>query len=133
MLDLIDNHIGKIGCEYLGGLLNKKECRIEELVLEGNKLGDSNLKIILNSLLEGNRSLKRLNLSKNYITNISASNIKQLLKKTSSLEELYLHWNQIQAQGGEQIFEGLATNDTLFVLDFSWNSLGETRLHSCSQ
>jgi len=38
--------------------------------------------------------------------------------------ELYLHWNQIQANGGLHIFDGLSQNDCLKVLDLSWNALG---------
>ena len=47
-----------------------------------------------------------------------------MLELNSSLEELYLQWNQIKSQGGTNIVNGLKLAPKLRVLDFSWNSLG---------
>lgn len=73
--------------------------------------------------LISNHFLKRLNLSRNYLTNLSGEPLKSVLKN-SYLSELYLHWNQIKAAGGTKIFQGLMDNDFVQVLDLSWNSLG---------
>jgi len=65
----------------LANILIKRECRIEELNLENNKLGDNNIKLLLNSLNETNLSVKVLNLSRNFISNNSTENLKEFLKK----------------------------------------------------
>ena len=97
--------------------------RIENLNLEDNKLGD----YAILKLLEGisrNKSLRILNLSKNYITDRVCGELKNILD-SNEIEELYLHWNLIKAQGGKDIFEGLKSNESLKVLDLSYNSLGK--------
>lgn len=91
--------------------------------LEDNKLGDRAVKIICEGLLK-NYSLKRLNLSKNYLTTQVGESIKSVLCKNPYLNELYLHWNQIKGIGAQKIFQGLLENETITVFDISWNSLG---------
>jgi Ran GTPase-activating protein (RanGAP) involved in mRNA processing and transport len=97
--------------------------RIENLNLEDNKLGD----YAILKLLEGisrNKSLRILNLSKNYISDRVCGELKNILD-SNEIYELYLHWNLIKAQGGKDIFEGLKSNESLKVLDLSYNSLGK--------
>ena len=91
--------------------------------MEDNRLGDKAVKVICEGL-GSNVYLKRLNLSKNFLTNSIGESIKSVLIKNSTLVELYLHWNQIKGIGGQKIFQGLLENDTLLVFDISWNSLG---------
>lgn len=74
--------------------------------------------------MKNNHTLKKLNLSKNKLTDASCFKIRDLLKGNDYLQELYLHWNHIKTKGGVFIFEGLVLNDSLKVLDLSWNSLG---------
>jgi hypothetical protein len=38
---------------------------------------------------------------------------------------LNLHWNKIKFRGGNKIAESLKTNETLRVLDLSWNLMGK--------
>ena len=66
------NKIGKLACDTLCKELRSKEVKIEILNLEDNKLGDSNI-INLIKALSVNNHLKILNLSKNYLTNVSAN------------------------------------------------------------
>ena len=91
--------------------------------MEDNKLGDRNVSFLCEALAKNN-SLKKLNLSKNYITNASGEAIKEVLVKNETLKELYLHWNQIKSGGGILIFQGLIEHEEIKVLDFSWNALG---------
>lgn len=65
--------------------------RIEVLSLEENKLGDNAALTILNSLAQ-NKHLRKLNLSKNYLSDKVLENISNIINDTM-LEELYLHWN----------------------------------------
>jgi Ran GTPase-activating protein (RanGAP) involved in mRNA processing and transport len=67
-IDLKNNKIGKIGTEHLSHCLSSKDCWLEELNLEDNMLGDANIMLLLDSILDNN-TLRILNISKNYITN----------------------------------------------------------------
>lgn len=42
----------------------------------------------------------------------------------STLAELYLHWCELGIKATKMIFEGLAKNLSLKVLDISWNQIG---------
>ena len=96
---------------------------IEALNLEDNKLGDNITQNLL-SALQNNVSLKRLNISKNFLSDKIADIMESFLKKNSYILELYLHWNLFKTPGGIKIFKGILENESLMVLDFSWNSLG---------
>jgi Leucine Rich Repeat. len=58
------------------------------------------------------------------MSDASAVKLGKMIEYNTSIVELYLHWNQIKAQGGNAIINGLSSNRTLRVLDLSWNSLG---------
>jgi len=60
--------------------------------LEGNKLGDTAIALILNAL-ENNKTLSVLNISKNFLSDKSAERLASILKDGYCLRELYLHWN----------------------------------------
>ena len=45
-----------------------------------------------------------LNLSKNYLGNISALKLKEFLAKDNSLYELYLHWCELGVKATKMIF-----------------------------
>lgn len=78
VIDIKNNKIGKIGTEHLSYCLSSKDCWLEELNLEDNMLGDSNIMMLLDSILDNN-TLRILNISKNFITNIVGDKLKQLL------------------------------------------------------
>ena len=63
--------------------------------MEGNKLGDSNVRIILDVFIDTNVSVKNLNLSKNYISNLNCDMLSEVIAKNEYIMELYLHWNHI--------------------------------------
>jgi Ran GTPase-activating protein (RanGAP) involved in mRNA processing and transport len=65
-----------------------------------------------------------LNLSKNYLGNYSAARLKEFLVGDNTLVELYLHWAELGPKATKLIFEGLAKNNGLKVLDISWNQVG---------
>lgn len=64
--------------ERLAEFLREANCSLEWLVLEGNKMGDSNAALIC-SALEENSKVSYLNLSKNEITDIGVKSICSLL------------------------------------------------------
>ena len=97
--------------------------RLQELNLEGNKLGDLAITNLLDALID-NDTLTKLNLNKNLLTNTGAISIAKMIEQNSSIEELYLSWNQIKSQGGTALFDAMAKKPHIRVLDLSWNSLG---------
>lgn len=141
-LDVSKNAIGKIGIEvrrdiylinliflknfqqnkHIASILPIKECKIEYLNLEENMLGNQNVCTLLQALAK-NRTLRVLNLSKNYLSEIIANDLRTVLEG-GQLRELYLHWNQLKASFGKTIFQMLSEEDELRVLDLSNNSLG---------
>lgn len=65
-----------------------------------------------------------LNLSKNYLGNFAAIRIKEYLINDNQLCELYLHWCEMGTKSTKLIFEGLSKNNSVKVLDLSWNQVG---------
>ena len=123
LIDLSSNNVGKLGVDHICASVTLRECKIETLNLEDNKLGDK-ISVKLFEALQNNGTLKKLNMSKNFLTDAIADSIKALLQKNYSIQELYLHWNLFKTQGGIKIFQGILENEILMVLDFSWNSIG---------
>lgn len=74
--------------------------------------------------IQKNTTLKRLNISKNFLTNEIAKDLAQIISTKDTFEELYIHWNQIKGDGALVIIEALLENDTMNVLDLSWNAFG---------
>lgn len=60
--------------------------------LEGNKLGDYAMKIILEGV-ENNPRIKKLNLGKNLLSDQCCEELCKMLENNASLEELILRWN----------------------------------------
>ena len=96
---------------------------LQYLNLENNTLGDDGVENLVNSLIKNNQ-LKVLNLLKNYLTDKSSIHLYPYLRYTLNLFELYLHWNNISADGGVLIAHALEANNYLAVLDLSNNKLG---------
>lgn len=69
-------------------------------------------------------SLVVLNLSKNCLGSVAGSRLNELLSSDGYLSELYLHWCELGIKATKLIFDGLSKNDTLRVLDLSWNQIG---------
>ncbi len=51
--------------------------------------------------------MRKLNLSKNFLTDRVGAGLKEVLSSNRDLRELYLHWNYLKAQAGTDIFQGL--------------------------
>ena len=63
-------------------------------------------------------------MSRNEITDQSAKPLADFLLQNNSLQELYLYWNKIGSAAGLSIAEALRKNQSLFVLDLSFNCIG---------
>jgi len=92
VLEINANCIGKIGCENIAKSIEIKDCKLEILNLEDNKLGTASSKIIIDACLKS-KTMRILNLSKNFISDSIQDSLKQLIDENTSLREIYLHWN----------------------------------------
>ena len=68
-----------------------------------------------------NTKLKVLNLSRTGLT--EAGSVAEMLSYNKALMSLMLHWNKIRWKGAVEIFKALTDNDSLRILDISYNSL----------
>ena len=70
--------------------------------------------------------MSELSLAKNLVSDEGVSKISEFLTfNGSSLKVLNLHWNKIMYKGGLSLTEALNKNDTLKILDLSWNLIGK--------
>ncbi|CAD8150190.1 unnamed protein product [Paramecium pentaurelia] len=125
-LDFSNNAIGNGGIASICDFLNSRNCYLQILNLEDNKLRDGSIMTILKTLQQS-KTIKVIKFSKNYITDISMDQFGNLLKTSNSLQEVYLHYNQIRNQGGTVFFRALLKNQYMKVLDFSFNKLGQQK------
>ena len=124
-LDVSYNRLNRNCDAVLRQYLYDRFSNLYHLNLEGNALGDL---FVRNLFAEkGNKSLRLayLNLSKNELTTQACLFMRGFLRGNSELNELYLHYNKIDCEGGNALAQLVRTNQLwLKVLDLSSNSLG---------
>jgi Ran GTPase-activating protein (RanGAP) involved in mRNA processing and transport len=99
-LDLsFNNYLTKPFYEVLAEYIDDPATKLKKLVLEGNKMGDSNLEILCNTL-KYNTSVTYVNFSKNEITDHGLKFICNMLYYNNTINVLFLHWNRILGKGG---------------------------------
>lgn len=78
--------------------------------------------------------IKELSLANNHITDVGCEKIAIFIEFSgSAIKSLSLHWNKIKSRGGILIAESLKKNETLKVLDLSWNLIGKWYLTNLGQ
>ena len=121
---LSNNDFGMLSCHKLFEILKRPnfEPKLIELDLEECKISDQ---VAMNIFMNLHRinNLRILNLTGNFISHLSCSELKSLLASNTSIRELYLRKNKLSGLAGISIFQGLLMNSTLKVLDLSWNIL----------
>mmetsp|Transcript_27261 Transcript_27261/g.38341 ORF Transcript_27261/g.38341 Transcript_27261/m.38341 type:complete len:328 (+) Transcript_27261:140-1123(+) len=88
---LWNNKIGDVGCTAFGSLLASPNCRVRELILARNHIGNEGLKHICRGLKE-NSSVKTLSLLANHISHYHE--LRDMLKVNQSIKMLNLIGNQ---------------------------------------
>ena len=71
------------------------------------------------------KTLQKLDLSNNNLSNEEAGTISDGLKSNNSLQELYMSCNQITSQGAKKIAEAIQVNTTLQKLDINANTISD--------
>uniref|UniRef100_A0A1I8H6F4 Leucine-rich repeat-containing protein 45 n=1 Tax=Macrostomum lignano TaxID=282301 RepID=A0A1I8H6F4_9PLAT len=99
--------------------------------LSSNGLGERGLAGLCSALLNNN-SLAKLDLSHNSITDKEAAFVCKLLENNIHLKQLILSKNAIECNDGG-MESALGYNDTLEVLDLSWNRIREEGANSLTK
>ena len=130
ILELIENKIKTLGCQFLGNLYlkNPKSLNIQSLVLDQNNLSDEGI----DSLTKGLRKsacLKSLSLNYCNISSKGAQHLQRLLLYVNtSIEILNLQGNYIENEGFYQICRALEVNNILKEIDLTDNQILEEKL-----
>jgi hypothetical protein len=70
-----------------------------------------------------------LNLANCDITDIGAANIASMISNLQlGLKTIIIHWNKIRGPGSAKIAKALKINNSLRILDVSYNSFGTSKL-----
>uniref|UniRef100_A0A8C5PK57 Uncharacterized protein n=1 Tax=Leptobrachium leishanense TaxID=445787 RepID=A0A8C5PK57_9ANUR len=121
-LDLSENELKDSGVKHLCEGLRHPDCVLQELGLEDCDLlscGED-----LRSVIITNRSLIKLDLSKNYLEDsVVKSLCEGLMHPDCVLQELGLHDCLVTPSCCEHLYSVIITNRSLIVLDLSMNDL----------
>ena len=68
--------------------------------------------------------MRKLNFSQNKLGDSCRKELYNFIVSSRLLQELYLHWNCLHDASGKMIVLALIENQSLQVIDLSYNSLG---------
>ncbi|KAL6091890.1 hypothetical protein STEG23_002816 [Scotinomys teguina] len=111
--------------ELLGSVLSGKDCRIQNISLTENQIGNKGAKALARSLLV-NRSLISLDLRSNSIGPQGAKVLAEALKINRTLTSLRFSSNTIGDGGAMALAEALKVNQGLENLDLQSNAISNT-------
>eukprot|EP00828_Plagiopyla_frontata_P044629 TRINITY_DN7344_c0_g1_i1.p1 TRINITY_DN7344_c0_g1~~TRINITY_DN7344_c0_g1_i1.p1 ORF type:complete len:230 (-),score=47.93 TRINITY_DN7344_c0_g1_i1:114-803(-) len=125
-LDLLDNDITPLGCEFLGKILSvSSQLPLIELRLDHNVFGTEGLQNLAFGL-RMNPTLEKLSLKYCGIDENGAVYLQQILAYINSkLLKLKLQGNVLKNKGIYDLFSGLEVNDSLQRINISDNQFGE--------
>lgn len=126
VLELLDNKITKLGCEFIGKTLHPRaNCNIQILKLDHNDIGGQGVTALVEGLAI-NQSLQMLSLTYCDIDQSGARAIFELLiYSKSNLEELNLSGNHLRNEGVIVVFRGLSINKKLKKIYLADNQFNE--------
>lgn len=93
--------------------LRVDNCALKFLDLSRNALGDEDVRLLMEALVDGNRTLETLHLDQNEITNEGARHIAVALPSLLVLKTLALPENPVGTTGVTRILEAIPENFTL--------------------
>ncbi|CAF1115149.1 unnamed protein product [Adineta steineri] len=132
-LDLRRNNITEAGVAHLAKLLSKNQ-KLEELLLNFNKIDDHGLGRLCDVLTDKNSSLELLYINGNNITNTGAEKLAEMLKKNKTLTDLSVGHNNISDMGVKDLCNTLCgENKTLKNLYLNSNRITDDSVDSIVQ
>ncbi|KAL4484974.1 hypothetical protein ABPG74_020151 [Tetrahymena malaccensis] len=126
-LDLMDNQVGSLGCEFLGRVLHPQiEIPLLKLKLDHNEFGTEGLMQLAAGLCM-NSVLEKLSLNYCAITAEGSKYIQQILSfVNTNLKKLKMKGNLLKNEGVHQLFRAFKVNKTLEKVDLSDNQFDTT-------
>lgn len=113
LIDVIQNQISPLGCEFLGKAMNSPLCRVKHLKLDDNLIGSAGLKA-LSLGLRTNNIIDKLSLKYCGIDEEGARYIQEILANISTqLRSLKLQGNQMGNSSVYQILRAVEHCDSL--------------------
>jgi len=125
VMNLTENFCGAPGCQDLAEMLCEN-CYITELILKGNDIGKKSQEDggkALAMIIKENSYIKYLDLSDNYLGDVSAEMFYESLKVNLKLKNLDLSGNDFGEIGSEFLGYGIGANDSLEKLTLSYNKI----------
>eukprot|EP01028_Stygiella_incarcerata_P010674 TRINITY_DN564_c0_g1_i4.p1 TRINITY_DN564_c0_g1~~TRINITY_DN564_c0_g1_i4.p1 ORF type:complete len:613 (-),score=158.42 TRINITY_DN564_c0_g1_i4:266-2104(-) len=122
ILSLSENHIGSEGAALIGASLATNTC-LKSLNLNRNEIGDDGVTAIALSLvpLGENKTLQKISLSGNVISDSGVESLMRILGADSSLRHIDLERNRVSDDGAMKVIVGLENNPTIISLSLSGN------------
>lgn len=119
-LDLMENKITALGCEFLSKSLMNPVNKIIKLKLDNNMIGDKGLAALVNGLKQNDR-IEKISLNYCNITKAGCKYIQEILANISSkLRTLKLQGNPLENEGFFEIIRGVyACGDKLEKLNLA--------------
>jgi len=126
-LDLLDNEIGLLGCEFLSKILHPvSTVPLLKLKLDHNAFGTAGLRLLTQGLAS-NCVLEKLSLCYCGINAEGAVYIQEILANINSkLQKLKIQGNLFMNEGVEAIFRALEINEELQKINVADNQLNLT-------
>jgi len=123
-LDISYNpRIGAKGYDVLCDAIDVRLPHLKLFSMEGNQAGDEVIKKLL-EVLQVNISVTFLNISDNKISDRVGKDLASLLRYNNNINCIFMRWNNIKAKGAQHLVRQLTDNDSLQILDASFNSFG---------
>jgi hypothetical protein len=97
----------------LANSLRSNNSALKYLDLSRNCLGDSEVQLLMDALVDGNQTLETLHLDQNAITDQGASFIAEALPSLFALKTLALPDNPVRSRGATEILRAIPENYTL--------------------
>jgi hypothetical protein len=126
ILNLSYNKLGKESIMKLCEFIRSNECDLEHLNLEANALGNSLVRMIIDSLINNLfYKLRYINFGQNNIDDHVAPDIALLIERCENLQAVILYWNQIKGLAASLIIEKIKKHQYMKFFDISWNKVGD--------
>ena len=116
VLHLSDNKLDGSACDLLAKVVPSMS-RLEELWLSHNPIGSGGAVEVIKALCGS--GVERLGLYNTGIGEPDCEALCELLKSSHSLQELYIHWNNLSSESVASIITGLGHNSSLTYLYIS--------------